>query len=123
MRDVLIKRNRKGRGLYATLDYVTGDIIEVSPMILFPNKQMRRGDKLPYYCFEWGEDHCALALGLGSLFNHSSRANVAFWHNKRAATTTFAAHRTIFAGEELLINYNGDPNDATPALFYPGDAK
>lgn len=122
-RSVVIRRNRKGRGLYALRDFQAEEVIEVSPMLLIPEREVRSKDKLAYYCFVWDEEHYGLALGLGSLFNHSSRANAYYEQDIRASVTRFMACRLIQKGREITINYNGVPNDPTPAHLYPGPKK
>lgn len=48
----------------------------------------------------------AVALGLGSLFNHSTlNPNVGWERNLDAQCITYRALRGIRAGEELCINY------------------
>ena len=123
VRSLEIRRNRKGRGLYALRDFAPEEIIEVSPMLLLPEREVRAKDKLAYYCFVWDEEHYALALGLGSLFNHSPKANAYYEQDIRASVTRFLACRYIGKGSEITINYNGVPDDRTPAHLYPGPKK
>ena len=48
----------------------------------------------------------ALALGLGSIFNHSTyNQNVAWERNIDAQTITYRALRDIELGEELCVSY------------------
>ena len=48
----------------------------------------------------------ALALGLGSMFNHSLRGqNVGWLRNLESDCITYTATRDIGKGEELLISY------------------
>ncbi len=48
----------------------------------------------------------ALALGLGSMFNHSTRAqNVGWKRNTEIDVIVYTALRDIEAGEELCISY------------------
>jgi SET domain-containing protein len=58
----------------------------------------------------------ALALGYGSLYNHSYRPNARYDDDAQAAMV-FLALRSIAAGEEITINYNGDPEDRAPVGF------
>ena len=50
----------------------------------------------------------ALALGFGSLYNHSYRPNARYDDVGRQAKA-FTALRDIAAGEEVTVNYNGEP--------------
>ena len=67
-------------------------------------------------CLEWGRGKLALALGYGSLYNHSYRPN-ARYVDLAGRTKLFTAMRDIAAGEEITVNYNGEPEDDTPVGF------
>ena len=59
----------------------------------------------------------ALALGYGSLYNHSYQPN-ARYDDQPAGAMTFTALRDIRAGEEITINYNNlGPSAAHPVKF------
>ena len=60
------------------------------------------------YVFEWGEGKVALALGFGSLYNHSYRPN-ARYNDVGPQAKAFQALRDIAVGEEITVNYNGEP--------------
>lgn len=114
----IVRRNRKGRGVYATQDFLPGDVVEESHVLLFPAEEV--GNKLYHYVFEWDGKTCALALGLGSLFNHSYRANAQAHYDKRRKMIQFVAAKPIWRGREICINYNGAPDCPDPVEFYEG---
>ena len=58
----------------------------------------------------------ALALGYGSLYNHSYQPN-ARYDDESGQTKVFTAIRDIEAGEEITVNYNGEPEDESPVGF------
>ena len=58
----------------------------------------------------------ALALGYGSLYNHSYRPN-ARYDDIGQLTKIFTALRDIPPGEEITVNYNGDPSDRAAVAF------
>jgi SET domain-containing protein len=101
------------RGLLATEDIKKGQIIERCPLILIPYSQEEVIDKtiLKKYYFEWTREYIAIALGYGSLINHSYTPNVKYFHDYKNTLLTFRAIKAITAGEELFINYNWDPSD------------
>ena len=68
------------------------------------------------YCFDWGRGTVAVALGYGSLYNHSYQPN-ARYDDGRGQTKIFMAIRDIALGEEIVVNYNGEPDDKTPVWF------
>lgn len=108
-----------GRGLFASRDIKKDELIEVSPVIVSPKDEWKNLKKtvLYYYCFHWGKKDTAIALGYGSLFNHSYKPNIKFKNNKANLSIDFHAIEDIKDGEELTINYNGDPDDMSKLWF------
>jgi hypothetical protein len=111
----------KGKGVFTTTFIAEGTVIEVAPMLVLPEHDKKLIDKthLYNYYFLWGNDNqkIAIALGYGSINNHSFSPNVAYKMDFENETITFVAWRNIEANEELLINYNGDEDDKTPVWF------
>jgi SET domain-containing protein len=98
-----------GRGVFCTHPLSEGDLIEISPVIVLPEKEIELlSHSLLYgYYFSWGEkqDQCAIALGYGSLYNHSEEPNAEFTPDFSDDTILFTALRDIPAGEEITIDY------------------
>lgn len=61
------------------------------------------------YVFGWGEGSTALALGYGSLYNHSYAPNAETLETPDELVIT--ALRDIAAGDEIFINYMGTAQD------------
>lgn len=109
----------KGRGVFARRLIRRGEVIERAPVLVLPVGELEEEAdwiSLWGYCFMWGEGKVALALGYGSLYNHSYRPN-ARYDDVGQQTKVFSALRDITAGEEITVNYNGDPTDKTPVGF------
>jgi SET domain-containing protein len=108
----------KGRGVFAQTRLLAGTLIERAPVIVVPAGQWEYMDKtvLFDYYFAWGE-HSAIALGYGSLYNHSYAPNAGYVKKLQEQVIEFFALRDIEAGEEILVNYNGDPADDSPLWF------
>ncbi len=104
------------RGLMAARDIRQGEVIERCPVVLIPVEQEDALEATVFstYYFLWTDTHYALALGYGSLFNHSYQANVSFDHDFEGQQVIFTAAQDVKQGEELTINYNGEPDDDTP---------
>ena len=104
------------RGLLAARDIADGEVIERCPVILIPVAQedALEATVLANYYFLWDDDYYAMALGYGSFQNHSYHANVSFKRDFDAQKIIFTAAKPVRQGEELTINYNGDPDDETP---------
>lgn len=109
----------KGRGVFARRAIAEGEIIERVPVIVLPAGRVGDDpaeDRLASYCFEWGPRTVALALGYGSLYNHSYTPN-ARYEDAGERTKLFVALRDIAPGEEITVNYNGEPRDQSPVWF------
>nr|WP_223590778.1 SET domain-containing protein [Neobacillus bataviensis] len=107
------------RGVFATADITKGTLIHEAPVIPYPNREHVHIEKtlLADYAFEYGKNHTALLLGYGMLFNHSYTPNATYDINFENHTFDFYAYKDIKAGEEILINYNGDVDDQEPLWF------
>ncbi|MFC4802116.1 SET domain-containing protein [Neobacillus sp. GCM10023253] len=116
-----VKESKYGRGIFATRDIHNGELIHEAPVIVSPGKDYKYLTKtiMRDYVFWWDQDNdeVALALGYGSLFNHSYRPNAIYGLNFANRTIDFYAHIDIKAGEEILINYNGEPDDDESLWF------
>lgn len=107
------------RGVFATVDIPKGTLIHEAPVIPYPNREHVHIEKtlLADYAFEYGKNHTAFLLGYGMLFNHSYTPNATYDINFQNHTFDFFAYKDIKAGEEILINYNGDVDDQEPLWF------
>ena len=111
-----------------TLDDIPVDsLIEICPVIVLSEtdlKNIHQTDLHDYY-FLWGENEneCAIALGYGSLYNHSYHPNARYLLDFEEKTIDIMAIRPIEAGEEITVNYNGDPEDPSPVWFHQPEYK
>jgi len=110
-----------GRGVFSTEDIPAGSVIEICPVILLPPDQVKaiESTELYDYYFQWTEDEqsCAIALGYGSLYNHSFKPNARYYTDFETNTLDIIALNDIPAGEEITFNYNGEPDDMEPVWF------
>lgn len=111
----------KGRGVFTDSLIYIGDIIESSPVIVFEKADWVHIAKtdINCYCFYWGEglSEGAIALGYGSLFNHSYKPNAIFMRRIKEKFIDFIAVKDINEGEEITINYNGSEDNNEPLWF------
>ena len=107
----------KGRGVVAIRKIARGELIETAPVVVVPAVQVQ--GVLEHYVFDWPylSDKVAVALGCGSLYNHSYAPNAVYLKHLEERVLEYTALRDIEAGEEILINYNGAPDDMTPLWF------
>ncbi len=117
---ILVKQIKgKGRGVFARRPIVRGEVIEQVPMIVMPGTEFEQGlssTLLADYCFAWGDNQVALALGYGSIYNHSYTPN-ARYDDVGPRTKVFTALRAIEPGEEITVNYNGKPRSRSRVWF------
>lgn len=120
-------RGRGGRGVFARDRIEAGTLIERVPVLLIPHNQVfgdppegQRSARISWYVFDWSEmtkrHYVGLALGYGSIYNHSYEPN-AKYARVVPDLLEFYAIRVIEAGEEVLINYNGEAGGKGEVAF------
>jgi uncharacterized protein len=110
-----------GLGVFSAVGRQSGELLEVSPVLEVPAEQVQalRRTSLGVYYFWWPPDGAAVALGYGSLYNHSYLPNARYELEPDDAVIVFTALRPIAQNEEITVNYNGDASDLTPVWFHP----
>lgn len=119
MQPIIMKNTGKyGRGIFAGRNIKKGEFIEEAPVIVIPKNEWKLMKKniLSNYVFRWGDDK-AVALGYGSLYNHSYTPNARYHTNIENQSIDFYAREDISEKEEITVNYNGDPKDQSPLWF------
>lgn len=109
------------RGVFASKDIKKGEVIEVAPILVleFTDLVETRWNLLFEYYF-WMDDYVVLALGYGSLYNHSKNPNCEYKIDKNEKTITFTAIRRILEDEEIYFNYKGSSSAKAPLWFEKG---
>ena len=91
----------KGRGVFSRSNIKEGIVFLVDPIVFVPRTQVSN------YIFEESKK-TFLAMGMGSLINHSEKPN-SFWaadvKNKTNPTIKFIAVRDILKDEEITHDY------------------
>ena len=97
---------KRGRGVFATSAFVPGQLIETCPVIVLKDDEI--GTALESYVFWWPgrPPGAALALGFGSLYNHSEDPNARTRIVKSLKQIHILAKKPIKSGEEILFNYD-----------------
>lgn len=116
-----------GRGVFTIEEIPVDSLLEICPAIVLSEwdmEQIHKTDLHDYY-FLWGDEQnqCAIALGYGSLYNHSYHPNARYLLDFEQMTIDIYAIRDIEAGEEITVNYNGEPDDPSPVWFHQPDYK
>lgn len=111
----------KGRGILAGRRFSAGEVVDAAPVVVVPPGEwsLLEQTELGRFCFVWDDDKgsVAVALGRGSLFNHSWTPNVTPEKRFGSRRMVFIALRDIEPGEELTINYGGDVDSREPVGF------
>lgn len=111
----------KGRGVFTNAPIEKGTLIEIAPVLVLPPEDCSKIDDsfLYNYYFLWGDEHknYAISLGYGSLYNHSYEPNCLYETYYEEECIHFITLRDIAAGEELLVNYNGEPESKDKIWF------
>lgn len=117
----ITKSKRQGRGVFATKSFKSGAVVECSPVLIFVKKEIENlhRTKLDCYTYQWGDkgDQAAIVFGFGSFYNHSYNPNVKYVADHEKEIMKFIALRSIKNGQEITINYNGEPDDLTSVHF------
>jgi len=115
--DVTVKKTGiGGRGVFALRDFKKGELVESCLILKFTPKERKNLEKtsLNFYIYPWRSTRSAsLSLGYGSIYNHSFSPNADWKQNFKTEEMEYRALKPIKAGEEILINYNGEPDDMT----------
>lgn len=105
--------------MYAKEFIPAGTVFEVVPLLVIPNREVEDcdfGKTVLQYVFEYGKGAWAIALGFGSLYNHSYEPN-ARYDDIGFRMKQFSAVRDIYPGEEITVNYNGAESILDPVEF------
>ncbi|MEI7597255.1 MAG: SET domain-containing protein [Bacteroidota bacterium] len=109
------------RGVFSVVEINQGEIIEECPVVIINPQDRLLIEKtiLDHYCYQWGEDEksCVVALGFGSLYNHSYAPNAVYEKNLSDDMLIIRAIKPIKAGAEIFINYNMNPDDNSELWF------
>lgn len=114
-----------GRGVFARGAIKKGEIVERCPVILVPGHETSNLNEsvLVTYFFYCGrnKEQIALALGFGSVYNHSYKPNATYKINLTEKVIEFVALNDIKEDEEITFNYkHGNPKNKNPLWFEVG---
>lgn len=97
----------KGWGAFCPRRIPKGAIFNVTTLLVLTAREARAmsGSSLEPYWYEFGSKGRAIALGLGSIMNHSDQPNCSYRFSKKRRTLSFYALRDIPPHEELTHDY------------------
>lgn len=114
------KTEKKGWGIFTTIDIPEGVIIERSPVIVMSDEEkvLLEKTKLYHYIFDWEDDQCCMAMGNVPIYNHASPSNCEYFQDYESQEIFIKTMRPISADEELTINYTG-VFDSKEEVWFP----
>jgi SET domain-containing protein len=102
---------KKGLGVFTHQPILEDDIIEICPIIIIPPEQVAIIDPTIFYHYYFTWDHpensACIALGYGSIYNHSFSPNAEVVADDSVDSLTIKCIRNIHPGEEICIDYCG----------------
>jgi uncharacterized protein len=111
----------RGRGVFAIQPIACDELIESCPVILFEPKYRAVLEATPLYnylyCWSHDSNEVVIALGYGSLYNHSDKPNASYHTNLGRNIIDFIATTVIAVGEEITISYL-NPSDSPRDLWF-----
>ncbi len=117
---VTVRRTKdKGWAVFARRFIPADTVIEEVPVLVLPSHDLYHPNGtscLSHHVFVWDDDNVAIALGYGSLYNHSYCPNARYVDDEPCVKRYYAL-RDIQPREEITINYNADPDDLTDVGF------
>ncbi len=111
----------KGRGVFTMHPLKKGDLIEICPVIIIPPEDRQHIDKSVLYDYYFvspkPNSQMCIALGYGSIYNHSYQPNAEIVFDLDNQRVEFHCIRLIDSGEEIFTDYSGGMKDA-PELWF-----
>jgi SET domain-containing protein len=108
----------KGRGVVATEDIKSGEIIEICPIIFISEKEGDFFEKNKtslnfYWLLQPETNKSCIMLGYGSLYNHSINPNAEVDYETKESKNYlfFRALKDIKSGEEIVFDYQSDSGE------------
>ena len=98
----------KGRGVFARVDIVKGDLIECAPVLMIrqQDEAFVLSSQLGHYAFGvlvGKDEYSCLGLGYTSFYNHAKRCNADYVTSPESII--IYADKNIKAGTEITIDY------------------
>ncbi|MGZ3693810.1 MAG: SET domain-containing protein-lysine N-methyltransferase [Bdellovibrionota bacterium] len=97
----------KGWGAFCSKRIPKGKIFNVTTLLVLTVREAKlmSGSSLEPYWYQFGTKGRAIALGLGSILNHSDKPNCSYHFSEKKRTLSFYALKDIPPHEELTHDY------------------
>jgi hypothetical protein len=112
--DLRIRECNYGRGVFAGKNFKRGELLEVCPLLVLDKYAaelawIAHGNIFERYYFDYNDQYSAIALGYGSLYNHSKNPNATYSINTDSNELVIYALKNIKKDSQVFINYGYDP--------------
>lgn len=119
----ILDTEERGNAVFCVEDISTGSLIELCPVIILDptDTEVIHKTRLHDYYFIWDieKGSSAIALGFGSLYNHSDQPNAEFEIDRDSKAIRFIAKKDIPSGEEITIDYIASKEEGIELWFKP----
>ena len=109
------------RGVFCAQSLSACEVVEICPLIILPATEVMQIDQtiLFEYYFDWpdGKGSIGIALGYGSLYNHSEDPNAKVIMDLDSNEIIIETIQSIQSGDEILIDYLDGQRDRTKLWF------
>jgi len=96
-----------GWGVFANSDIKKGKVIEESIFLKTPKDYSKNYKSIQRYIYDY-YGCCIIALGNGSVINHSDSPNCEYYTNDEEDRLIYIAIEDIKKGQEIFISYSKD---------------
>lgn len=109
------------RGVFANIGIKLGEVIERCPIIELPEHDLASlGESILvtyFYFFGEKKERALVALGFGSIYNHTYEPNAVYKIKPKEKIIEFIAIKNIKKDEEITVNYIQGNHKRTPLWF------
>ena len=99
-----------GRGVFAARAFIRNEVVELAPVFQLDEEFRDMPKEFQYRVFNWQRmagsgKKSAIALGYGSMYNHSETPNLLWEADAELEVIRFVTRRNIEPNEQLTIHY------------------
>ena len=111
-----------GRGVFAAREIKSNELIEKCPIIEVSEHEVPHLSESSlvnyFYYFGDNKEHLLIALGFGSIYNHTYEPNAKYQINPEEGTIDFIAVKHIKKDIEITVNYANTKSEAKNPLWF-----
>lgn len=115
------KISNAGRGVFAKFNIKKGEVIESCPIIELSKhetEKIKEGNLITYlFYFGKKKEKALIALGFGSIYNHTNKPNAKFKIKQKDLVIDFIALKNIRKNDEITIDYYNYNPQNNPLWF------